>query len=133
MHITHIPKPQTIPKRIALPNTYSVSSLLALASTPIPLSPEKLGTLTSLLTFTLPSPSSDAIDVKPASRRRRTGRKGKKPQSVVQVADIETRRKRHGHGTWGWTPYVTGEAEKHHQQELEASWRHNVPIVGVAA
>lgn len=109
--------------RIALPNTYSVQSLLALSSSPAPLAPEKLETLTGLLAFTVPSESTDKATT---SRRRRTGRKGKKPQpQPIATVEVEKRRARHGHGVWGWSQHPTSETLVAHQHDLEAdTWRH---------
>lgn len=114
---------------ITLPNTYSIQSLLALSSSPAPLAPEKVETLTQLLAFTVPSESTDKAT---PSRRRRTGRKGKKPQpQPIATVDVEKRRARHG--TWGWPEHLTAEALAVHQHDLEAeTWRHLSAVAVVA-
>ncbi|GJE85306.1 hypothetical protein PsYK624_013850 [Phanerochaete sordida] len=121
-HDTQIPAPTSIPARRALPNTYSVRTLLALASAPAELAPEKLAALRALTAYTV-----FAAQDKPAPRRRRTGRQGKKPQPAavaLQAADVDARRARHGHGTWGWHQYPTDAALQSHEHALEVSWRH---------
>ncbi|EKM57655.1 uncharacterized protein PHACADRAFT_251416 [Phanerochaete carnosa HHB-10118-sp] len=123
--IADIPKQSTIPKRTPLPNTYSIHTLLSLSSAPAELAPEKLASLRDLTTYTVTAQAD-----KPAQRRRRTGRQGKKtpqlPAVVLQTADVEVRRKRngHGHGAWGWHTYTSVEAVQTHQHDLETDWRH---------
>lgn len=124
-----------IPERAALPNTYSINTLLTLSSAPAVLAPEHLASLQSLTAYTAPAPApgSPQPSDKPA-RRRRTGRQGKKAQQLPAVAlqtDVETRRKRHG--TWGWQPHTSVEALHSHQHDLETSWRHAPQAVAAAA
>lgn len=85
--------------------------------------------MTGLFAFTAPSETGDKSV---AARRRRTGRKGKKQQQQpIETVAVETRRARHGHGTWGWQPHAAAEALQSHGHDLEASWRHG-PVVLVS-
>jgi hypothetical protein len=66
---------------------------------------------------------------KAAVRRRRAGRRNSKATQqkvVAAVVDVEARRTRHGHGTWGWQAH-------HEMQSVTEPWRHTPVTAQVVA
>ncbi|KAI0703757.1 hypothetical protein BC835DRAFT_1410489 [Cytidiella melzeri] len=119
---THIPQQSPIPTSRNLPFVYSISDLLSLSSSPVTLSPAQLRNFEEVVEL-LASPINND---KTAVRRRRHGRRNSQAAKKVVAAavDVEVRRTRHGHGTWGWQP--------HHALETTIEpWRH-VPITAAA-
>lgn len=71
---------------------------------------------------------------KSATRRRRVGRARKNTVSQTTVSaakDVEMRRTRQGHGTWGWNAAGQVLQSHGHEADLEASWRHGPVMVAV--
>lgn len=112
---------------------YSFTQLLALSASPASLTPPQLESIEDLIELCAAPASSE----KAASRRRRTGRRANKPaqqKAVAKTTDVDVRRTRQGHGTWGWHALdATKEATVAHEHEMDAPWRHAASLVAVAA
>ncbi|CCM05830.1 uncharacterized protein FIBRA_08066 [Fibroporia radiculosa] len=111
-HTTHISPHGSVARRPSF--VYDISDLLALSSSSlVGLEPAKEKPVEELLAFT--ATPGGARDKTP--RRRRAGRRTNTANKIAAhvSTDVESRRSRHGHSSWGWQVHIVG---------MEESWRH---------
>ncbi|KAI0337216.1 hypothetical protein BDW22DRAFT_1433514 [Trametopsis cervina] len=122
---THIPPASSIPQPPTThPLTYSVPTLLALRPAAIPLTAAQRASIASVSALLALPINNDKAALRRPRRARRGSRAHKPTVPTPTVVDVEVRRTRHGHGTWGWSasPASLEEAD---------DWRH-APMAVVA-